>query len=210
MDPNTDVEKIISQKAVSRGSPGSIDLYTYVANLETSVRSPPFGSANTNSQGNIPQAQSTATTLGTMKISAVAQEVVLPMHARHDPSPGPSTVPICTNQPSEPQLQLYYAPPIQSQLFGRHPNAQPGLDMPVTAVTGTLPSASFAPATISAEDIRYQMPILGQEQANMTGRVPVAMEIDSTNMWWGHSFMLETEPCGFLVKEYPWGIDGDS
>jgi hypothetical protein len=206
LDPNTDIEQIISQKAVSHGSPGSIDLYTFVANVETQVHSPAFGSANTNSQDNTQQAQSAATTLGTMKRNTVVHEIALPMDAPHDPGPGPFTVPLCTNQPSEPQLQLYHAPPLQSQLFDSRIDAQQGLDVPVTTVIGTLPSASFAPATTSAVDIRYQMPILGQEQANTMDSAPVAMEIDSTNLWWDQGFELGRKPGGLLLG---WGVDED-
>jgi hypothetical protein len=54
------------------------------------------------------------------------------------------------------------------------------------------------------------MPIIGQEQANRTDDTPVAMEIDSTNLWWGHGFELETEPNVFPFREYAWGVDDDS
>jgi len=209
-DPNTDIEQIVTQKAVSHGSSSNIDLYTYVATLESTADSPRCSSASTNPQDNIPQAQAAASILKTM--SAAGQKVVLPMHAGHGSSPGPSTASNYTYQPSAAQLQSYHAPPTQSQAFDCRLGTQQDFDTLTASSSRTSPPAGFAPMSTTAEGVvGYQMPIQGQGQelAYVMDSVPMAMEIDSSNLWWDHSFeKIETDPYGSLLEGYPWGERG--
>jgi len=207
LDPNTDIGQIVSQKPISRDSASNIDLYTYVASVESSSTSP---------QGNIQETQSAADILRTMKQIAGRQETGLSVHARHTPLPGPSSTSNYHISAPNPQPYHTLAPPLQPQVFGGGVGIQEVFDKPTTHLNSRNPStatsASFTPISAATEGAGFQFPIQGQGEANMMNMnlAQVAMETDGANGWWEQRIdEFETDLFGFLRGEHQWSEGGN-
>lgn len=195
-----DFGQILSQGPASRDSVGNIDLYTYVANIE---------SPSTDEKANGRQTQPLAEKSKTTTKIAVGSEINSTIQTDYPPPRSTGVEPIY--YPSGPGTK-FHGTPTQHYVVDYSANMCSGLDKSPSSNTVNQPCTDFTQISDMPARIEHQLrtQVQGQERLAPKNIESVGSERNMTDVWWDKSFNeFETDLFGLLYGEYSWPDGGN-